>query len=241
MSMLRNSFSLFFSLLVHVALAFGVFIVYQEYQYQHHHVQEIEESKPICLCLSKVQEMESEPQVVVPPVQTPPLIEKIEPSPVVELPKPKVVKKPTPIKTPKPPKKQPLKVEEPKKIEPIEVAEITSDEVMEITEEPILPVKPIQKSIEERYLDEHLQIIAQLLRKNLYYPKRARKRHIEGEVVVVFELLKNGDIGAMHVKQSSRKILNNAAIRTIKKLSGKVPKPPQNITIEIPIQFRLKS
>ncbi len=237
--MLRNSSSLFFSLLVHVALAFGAFVTYQEYQ---HHVREVEERKPICLCLSQVQEVVSEPQAVVPPpVEAPPLIEKIELPPAVELPKPKAVKKPTPIKTPKPPKKQPLKVEEPKKIEPTEVAEVTASEVIEITEEPVLPVKPIQKSVEERYLDEHLRIIAQLLRKNLYYPKRARKRHIEGEVVVVFQLLKNGDIGVVNVKQSSREILNNAAIKTIKKLSGKVPKPPQNITIQIPIQFRLKS
>ncbi len=107
---------------------------------------------------------------------------------------------------------------------------------------PAAIAKPSQKSMQEDYLEEHLHAISQLLRHHLYYPKRARKRHIEGRVVVVFELLKNGDIGTIRIKKSSsRTVLDRAAVKTISTLSGKVPKPPQSITIEIPIQFRLRS
>ena len=155
--------------------------------------------------------------------------------------KKRVVKKKVVKKVAKPKRKPPKKVIIPKKVETPAVIEVPVAVTKVV--EPVIPPEVIEVPVQtpkEKYLEEHLKVIAQLLRKYLYYPKRARKRRIEGKVHVEFTLLKNGTIEGINVIKGSKDILNRAAVTTIKKLSGKVPKPTESITIEIPIVFRLK-
>ncbi len=92
----------------------------------------------------------------------------------------------------------------------------------------------------ERYLNEHLARIAQLLQEYLYYPRMARKRHIEGEVLAVFTLEKDGTVHDISVEKHARKILDRAAVQTIASLSGRMPHPEHTLTLEVPIRFVLK-
>jgi len=98
----------------------------------------------------------------------------------------------------------------------------------------------VEQQTSETYMNEHLAVIARLLRENLYYPKLARKRHLEGEVLAAFTLLADGTIREVTVKKHAREILDRAAVRTIESLSGLMPHPQSPLTIEVPIRFVLK-
>ena len=112
------------------------------------------------------------------------------------------------------------------------------------TEEEVLAVETIDaappRQNSESYLQEHLAIIVRLLQENLYYPKLARKRHIEGEVLAAFTLQTDGTIQDVTVKKHARDVLDRAAVRTIESLSGQLPHPQTELTLEVPIRFVLK-
>ena len=97
-----------------------------------------------------------------------------------------------------------------------------------------------QKRIEKEYMQEHIAKIVQLLQENLYYPRRARKRGIVGEVVIRFTLATNATVHSIKVILSNSDILSRAAIKTIENLSGEFPKPPEELTLHIPINYELK-
>jgi periplasmic protein TonB len=92
----------------------------------------------------------------------------------------------------------------------------------------------------ESYLDEHLAVIAELLRKKLFYPELARRRHIEGVVTAAFTLQPDGSIGNVSIKKHAHAILDRAAVRTIKSLAGLMPHPQRTLNIEVPIRFVLR-
>lgn len=93
---------------------------------------------------------------------------------------------------------------------------------------------------EDAYVKAHITEIMSLLRKNLYYPRMARKRGIEGKVMVRFELLKNGDIRNITVIEAGRDILARAAVTTIERLKGKFPLPDEVLILNVPIMYQLK-
>ncbi len=95
-------------------------------------------------------------------------------------------------------------------------------------------------SVEKIYINENLQKIVTLLQENLYYPRRARKRGIEGSVVVRFKLSKNAVISSIEVVSSENDILSRGAIRTIENLSQEFPKPREALTISVPISYSLR-
>ena len=94
-------------------------------------------------------------------------------------------------------------------------------------------------SPEDAYVEAHLAEIMALLRDNLYYPRMARKRHIEGKVMVRFELLKNGEIENITVVEAQRDILARSAVKTIERLDGKFPLPSQRLVLNVPIVYNL--
>jgi protein TonB len=98
----------------------------------------------------------------------------------------------------------------------------------------------IKKTKEQKYIDKNIKKIVELLQENLYYPRRARKRGIEGEVMVKFKLLKNAEITSVEVVSANSEILSRAAIKTIKNLSGKFPIPNTELLITVPINYSLK-
>lgn len=94
-------------------------------------------------------------------------------------------------------------------------------------------------SPEDAYIEAHLSEIMALLRENLYYPRMARKRHIEGEVTVRFVLLKNGEIEDITVVKAERDILARSAVTTIERLDGKFPFPTERLVLNVPIAYQL--
>lgn len=94
-------------------------------------------------------------------------------------------------------------------------------------------------SAEKKYVDNNIVQIAKLLQENLYYPRRARKRGLEGEVIVRFVLLADAKVSSVKVLSSTNDILSRAAIKTIENLSLKFPKPTEKLTLSVPILYKL--
>jgi protein TonB len=88
-------------------------------------------------------------------------------------------------------------------------------------------------------MEKNLEKIVALLKENLYYPRRARKRGVEGEVLVSFRLLKNAEVCDIKVLNSPSDILSRGAIRTLEELSSKFPKPEQELNLKVPIYYKL--
>lgn len=126
-------------------------------------------------------------------------------------------------------------------VQKVATAEPERQEQPAVKAAPALPEKEVLiVQPGDRYLQEHIATIAALLQEYLYYPRMARKRHIEGEVLAVFTLQADGTVRDVSVKKHARAILDNAAIRTIESLSGLFPNPEGTMTLEVPIRFVLK-
>lgn len=76
------------------------------------------------------------------------------------------------------------------------------------------------------------------------YPLRARKKGYEGEVQVLFTVLRDGTISRIEIGSSSfREILDQAAARAVRDLGRFVPIPPQlgrdQWEFQVPIRFAM--
>jgi protein TonB len=205
------------------------------------------EEKKVCVKLSCVVEKKPTP--------------KIQPKP-----KPKPIIKKKKIKPKKKPKPKPKKVEIVKKVPvvmPIKKEEIVEPEpeIKEVQKEPEpVPVQEVEEAatfeetqeevqedphakeqrIAKEYLEENIAKIRQLIGDNLYYPRSARKRGKVGEVIVRFKLLKDSTVKDIEIISSKSDILGRAARKTIENLSGEFPKPKEELTIKVPIDYQLK-
>lgn len=92
----------------------------------------------------------------------------------------------------------------------------------------------------ENYLKINTQKISELIRENLYYPMTARKRNITGRVSVRFTICSDAKVNNIEVIDSSSGILSRAALKSIEELSGKFPKPKQEIILSLPIDYNLR-
>ena len=92
---------------------------------------------------------------------------------------------------------------------------------------------------QKQYMQTNFSAIMSMLQENFYYPMSARKRDIQGEVVVKFTLLKNSTIKDIIIVKSPQEILSKATITTIESLSGKLPAPAEEIVLELPINYSL--
>jgi len=99
-------------------------------------------------------------------------------------------------------------------------------------------IKKSSKSYEEEFLDEHLQKIVQLIQKNVIYPKRAKRLNIQGKVFVLFKISINGEITELK-GISGHRLLIKSALKAIEKASRTFPKVKKEITIKVPIQYKL--
>ena len=202
-----------------------------------------------------------EPEVIVKPE---PVIEPepiAEPEPIIEPPKqkPKPIKKPIEKPIKKPVKKQPVKQVKPKKIEkPIEPTQPKVEVVQQttntppITETPAIlepPAKPVY-STQQIANAEQLYLLA--LRKQIIayaqdtYPRRAKRRRWEGDVLIQFELTPEGFINKLKIVESSgRNILDEAALEIFKiKMNNHFKAFPKEIDrekwlIKVPVNYHL--
>ena len=94
---------------------------------------------------------------------------------------------------------------------------------------------------QEEYMNENLEKIVVLLQENLYYPRRARKRALQGEVIVLFTLSKDAKVAKVDIISSPSEILSRGAIKTIENLSYKFPKPKEELELRVPITYSLQN
>ncbi len=120
----------------------------------------------------------------------------------------------------------------PQKVAPQKTESIVEEKVQTKAVTPSL-------TAQKMYVKENLAEIIELLRENLYYPRRARKRGIEGEVIVKFKLSTTAEVSDVKVISSKSDILSRGAIRTIEDLSFKFPKPSEELDLKVPIFYKL--
>lgn len=245
--MFRHFSSLLVSLVLHALLLATLLYSYKEI-FSVSKTEQVEEKfcmKLSCLCN---EEEVVEKERVAPPKKVTP---KVEPKP-----KPKVKPKIKPKEKPKEIVEQVVLVnnakEKYKKEEPLE--EVLEEKSVEIVAEKVgeKATSPYgssmqndkqersKKTPEQAYMNANIRIIVKLLQENLYYPRSARKRGMQGEVLVKFRLSKEGNVISSEVLSSEHKILSRAALETIESLSGKFPKPKEELLLSVPISYSLK-
>lgn len=148
--------------------------------------------------------------------------------PPPEKPKPKPLPKPLPKPIPEPP---PEIIEEPP--EPEEVAMIDPQPV----EEPL--AQPPEVIDHDLLVSGYHQRVFEIIRKNLYYPKSARRRGLEGTVDIRFVLDASGKVCDLRVEKTSGcSVLDKASMKTINRCIFPPP-PDDTLTLNIPITFKL--
>ncbi|MFA6138130.1 MAG: energy transducer TonB [Sulfurimonas sp.] len=229
--MIRHSSSFIISLVLHTALFLLLFFSLKTI------IHETKKEEVVCVKLCNVV-----------------YEEKIEQKPVAEI-VPHTKSEITPQKIEK--KVTPKAKEAPKRVETIKAVPVVQETPKEIVREQTTakevqtteqtPTPSLEKSkehitnrLEQDYLEEHLQKIVKLLQENLYYPRSARERGVEGEVIVKFMITEKGDIQGVEVLSSKSEMLSNAAIKTIENLSGSFPKAKENLHLQLPISYSLK-
>lgn len=152
--------------------------------------------------------------------------------------------------------------EKPKPVEPVIIA---AAETQPITEEHVIE-EAIQEDQTEEFIEEtvaqnqlnnaptdptllnsektqYLEAIAAHLDKHKFYPRSARRRHIEGNVKVSFDLLQDGNILNLKI-MTGHSALQKA---TTESINSSLPMPPRpeslltlnTMTIEYSMQFSL--
>lgn len=111
--------------------------------------------------------------------------------------------------------------------------------VLEKESTPVLAVSEPKVSYEAQYIQDNIALINALIKKNLSYPRLAKKRGLQGKAMISFTLNMEGevlDIEALGVLSS---ILKKSAIKTVKKASSSFPRPSQVLALRIPIVYKL--
>lgn len=186
--------------------------------------------------VEKVEEIKEVEKVVeVEEKKIEPIVESKVIEPKKEKPKQKKIIKEKVVK-----KLEPKKVQEPKKLE--EVQKIVEEKVIE---KPIVKQEPIVKNdvlpkvdYEQDFLRQHLKLIKNEIQKNVKYSQRARKLNIEGNVIIEFCLTKAGEIVNVKTIQG-HKLLQKSTIDAIYSALNNFPKVQKNITIRVPIEYKL--
>ena len=100
--------------------------------------------------------------------------------------------------------------------------------------------KTVDVAHKHTYVQLHIHEITTLIKENLYYPRRARRRGIEGEVNVRFTLQKDASVTNIEILSSQSEILSRSAKKTLENLSKKLPKPDEVLTLTVPIKYSLE-
>lgn len=108
--------------------------------------------------------------------------------------------------------------------------------------------KPLQVATSgrtKRLSRDYRSTLLRLIERNKYYPLRARRRGMEGKAMVAFTVKQNGEIRNISLSRSSRKpLLDQAAIRTIKRM-GRAPPLPKSVNrtkwkFVVPISYNIR-
>ncbi|MDR2636179.1 MAG: energy transducer TonB [Campylobacteraceae bacterium] len=153
--------------------------------------------------------------------------------------------KPKPIEPKKIIKQEPVPVPIPVKEPPLEE---TQEEIKEAENVPIVEPMQVQNSgaqsasssmAEE---DHIMAIIRAAIDKEAKkdYPSKAKKMHMEGITKVKISIDRDGNIILLEITESSGfTMLDQSAIKSIKKASKNFPKPPKVLLFIVPIAYEL--
>ena len=164
-------------------------------------------------------------------------------------PKPKPRKKPRPrpkpVRKPKPEPPPPVEIPEPTPSVPEPVAQPVQPVMTTAPAPPVEPRPAIDPGLIQRAEARYKARLTKLIEANKQYPRRARRLGQQGKALVSFTISRNGDITAIRISRSSgRKILDQAVIDTIRRISGQLPFPEEitrdQWTFTVPIAFRLR-
>ena len=240
-----KSKSLIYSISIHVALALLIATIYINKESKHE-VYSLVNLKSMQVCAPPVEKLRIQKREKPQKQSTP--TKKVEKT-SKEVKKPRVEKKIVPVKRPsvkqvavlEPEVKKPVEEIKPqeKKTEPVEEILVTkTEENVENTSSVVTVSKPAISS-EAQYMQDNIALINALIKKNLYYPRLAKKRGLQGKAMVSFTLNLEGqvlDIQALGVLSS---ILKKSAIKTVRKASDSFPHPKEVLALRIPIVYKL--
>ena len=242
--MKRHSNSFFLSLFVHLLLLAILFFIYKHLTLKKPEIQE----KITCIeldCLSSNTAPLSSPKALKKPqkkIETKKVQAKVK-----RVVKKRVVKKKTVVVKKK---KKVFKERVEEKTEPAsrvqqeQVLQKTAAKQIVIQKSSTKPQKSPTNaktlSTQEQYIKENLAKIRALLKENLYYPRRARKRGKEGVVKIRFRLSKDAEISNIQIMESKSDILSHGAIKTLENLSFKLPPPKEKLILNVPISYKLR-
>jgi len=110
----------------------------------------------------------------------------------------------------------------------------------EIKKEPIKQSRPkeIKKDIQKEYLSKHLSMIRAYIKKNVHYPKSAKRLKIQGIVTVKFTLRSSGVVDNIVIINGHSR-LKKSTINAVKDAASSFPKIKKDITIQLPIEYKL--
>lgn len=198
---------------------------------------EVEEEKAEDEQPEEVQETEQPEKAVVTEVSDPKTVTPIKP----------LKKKKPPIQKNKIAKPVPVvRVQEREEIETEEVAHNHVANALTLVEKEVLPIQGINHDPEEdRLKSEYLTSLIKHINRKKFYPRKARKRRDEGQVMIAFTIQKSGDFTRVRITGSSGSgILDKAALKTIKRLSPFEPLPERvgmdRWELVVPISFTLR-
>lgn len=166
-------------------------------------------------------------------------------------PKPKPIKKKKPLDEPKKPEiKEELTTEPASEV--VEKTEVTEEVVQPDTEtvdqEMIAQTDNANSNsttdnsaaaAKAKYVKQHFAYIKEKIEKEFVYPRIARRRGLEGKVVVSFVICEDGTVhGVKIVESSGHKILDENAISCVSK-AAPFPPPPTRAELVFPITYKL--
>jgi len=235
--------SLFYSLLIHSSLVALVFFAMYTTKEEKHEVYSLVNLQSMYICapsaakpLKKRQEIVQRPRSEKPVVN--PVVKKIKPL------EKKLVKKVLPKQRPMSrkvlvKKEEPVKKQEEltKTFEPSQVA--TKTAVAEEKTAPVVTVSEKKLSYEAQYMQDNIALINALIKKNLFYPRLAKKRGMQGKAMVSFTLNVDGEVIGIKALGDLSSILKKSAIKTVRKASFSFPHPHQVLALRIPIVYKL--
>ena len=184
------------------------------------------------------------PEVKKPEPEPPKIEEVIPPEPIQEKPKPiaKPKPKPKPKKKKKPlPKVKPVKKKPPpKKIKPLKKKKTVTQTSKPVARKIAKP-SPVVSSSDAMLIEQTRISYQALLMRHIEvyknYPRIARKRKIQGKVLVSFVLLKGGQIKNLSVN-GKRTILKKATQQAIENALP-MPSAPKSISLPMPVTFNM--
>ncbi len=136
----------------------------------------------------------------------------------------------------------------------IEDDELDLDATLDITEPLALrpPPPPAPEDEEEEYPEDHVFVVVEqmpemigglaALLDDLKYPPMAQRAGLEGTVVVIVVIEKDGRPGSARVARSVNKVLDDAAVEAVLKQRFEPARQrnrPVRVEMAIPVHFRL--